>query len=392
MVANKMMNDTNNEPIKGLQYNLEDLLERNPIVLDDKAIFSQLKDKSVLITGAAGSIGSEIVRQVLKYKPRSIIMLDQAETPLYLLNLELSPLKCDCNIYAVLCDITRKIALHQVFQQHMPDVVYHAAAYKHVPVLEDNPVQAVMVNVLGTKNIADLVYQYKVSTFVMISTDKAVNPGSVMGASKLIAEKYVQALHFKLLQEEKTPYKYITTRFGNVLGSNGSVVPVFEKQILAGGPVTVTHKEIARYFMTLQEACQLVLEAGAMGKGAEVFVFYMGKQIKIIDLAQKMIKLADKFTHNNIEVVYTGLRPGEKLNEELINSNATVLATHNASIMIAQEEPLDFIYILNSIEAMIKYAKEYNFNETVSQMKKLVPDFRSKNSKYQMLDGNGNVL
>jgi FlaA1/EpsC-like NDP-sugar epimerase len=369
-----------------VSYNLEDLLERKPIVLDDKAISAQLNGKSVLITGAAGSIGSEMVRQVLTFSPASIIMLDQAETPLYLLGLEMHGLASLVQLHTVLCDITRKDALKEVFKQYKPDVVYHAAAYKHVPMLEDNPVQAVLVNVLGTKNVADLVNDFNVGTFVMISTDKAVNPGSVMGASKLIAEKYVQALHNKLQGEGRIQNKYITTRFGNVLGSNGSVVPVFAKQILAGGPVTVTHPEITRYFMTLMEACQLVLEAGAMGKSAEIFIFYMGKQVKILDLAHKMIRLAGLEPEKDIEIKLTGLRPGEKLNEELINAKTTILPTHNEFIMIAQEEPMDFLHVFDNVEAMVKYAKNYQFNETVAQMKQLLPDFRSKNSQYQIFD------
>jgi len=382
----------NSKIVNGPQvnYNLEDLLDRKPIVLDDKAISTQLKDKIVLITGAAGSIGSELVRQVLKFSPRSIILLDQAETPLYLLSLEIEEIALHTTVATVLCDITRKDALNEVFKKYNPDVVYHAAAYKHVPMLEDNPVQAVLANVLGTKNVADLVAAYHVATFVMISTDKAVNPGSVMGASKLIAEKYVQALHNKLKQEGKSLNRYITTRFGNVLGSNGSVVPVFAKQIQAGGPVTLTDAEISRYFMTIQEACQLVLEAGAMGQDAEIFVFYMGKQIRILDLAHKMIRLAGLEPGKDIAIKITGLRPGEKLNEELINDKAIVLATHNEFIMISQEEPMDFSFVFESIERMVKFAKDYKFYETVAEMKKMIPDFRSKNSQYQIFDDTQN--
>lgn len=373
-----------------VNYDLEDLLERKPIVLDDKAISGQLKGKCILITGAAGSIGSEMVKQALTFAPSDIVMLDQAETPLYLLGLEMANVPSQTKLHSVLCDITRKDALKEVFKRYSPDVVYHAAAYKHVPMLEDNPVQAVLVNVLGTKNVADLVNEYNVDTFVMISTDKAVNPGSVMGASKLIAEKYVQALHNRLQQEGKKSNKYITTRFGNVLGSNGSVVPVFAKQIQAGGPVTLTHPEITRYFMTLQEACQLVLEAGAMGRDAEIFIFYMGKQVKIKDLAFKMIRLAGLVPEDDINIKITGLRPGEKLTEELVNDKATILPTHNESIMIAQEEPMDFLHVFNSVETMIKYAKDYKFNETVAQMKQLLPDFRSTNSQYQIFDDKNN--
>ena len=274
-------------------FEIEDLLERKPIVLDTRVISSQLEGKTIMITGAAGSIGSEITRQILSFSPKKIIILDQAETPLHNLSLELKNLNEKVILRSVLADVRNKEALTRVFQKYNPNVVYHAAAYKHVPLMEENPSQAIYTNVLGTKNLADLSIQYDVERFVMVSTDKAVNPSSVMGASKRIAEKYVQTLYEKHKdQNQDIVTKFITTRFGNVLGSNGSIVPLFSKQILEGGPLTITHPDIIRYFMTIPEACQLVLEAGAMGKGGEIFIFDMGQPVKIIDLAKKMIRLA----------------------------------------------------------------------------------------------------
>jgi len=371
-------------------YNFEALLSRKPIVLDENAIEAQIKGKNILITGAAGSIGSEIARQVLRFKPASVILLDQAETPLYFLERELSEYHDEVKLHTILCDITHKKALEEVFKKYAPHIVYHAAAYKHVPMLENNPVQAVLVNVLGTKNVADLVEKHQTETFVLISTDKAVNPGSVMGASKLIAEKYVQALHDKIERQTGVPVKFITTRFGNVLGSNGSVLPVFAEQIQNGGPITLTHPDIERYFMTIAEACGLVLEAGAMGKGAEIYTFYMGNPVRIKDLALKMIEMAG-LAPGAIDIIITGLRPGEKLNEELLGERTRIVPTHNEFIMIAVEDPVDFLLALKSIETMTGYAQEYKFEETVAEMKKFLPDFRSKNSKYQILDNNSEM-
>jgi len=370
-----------------VNYRLEDLLEREPIVLDDKLISVQLSSKIILITGAAGSIGSEIVRQVIAFKPKSIILLDQAETPLYLLGLELETLLPDVKFYLEIADVSNKAAVNQVFEKYKPNVVYHAAAYKHVQMMEKNPSLAVLVNVFGAKNVAYLSYKHAADTFVMISTDKAVNPGSIMGATKLIAEKYIQALHNKLSQQKnEVATKYLITRFGNVLGSNGSVVPVFSKQIQQGGPVTITHPEITRYFMTIKEACQLVLEAGAMGKGGEIYVFDMGKQVKIIDLAYKMIRLAGYVPEKDILTKNIGLRPGEKLYEELLTDTSKTLPTHNKNIMISTEKPQDYNYVIESLNKLKRYALNFNDLEVVLEMKSIIPEFISTNSEFEKFD------
>ena len=367
-------------------FEIEDLLERKPINLHMDEISKQLKDKKVLITGAAGSIGSEIVRQVLEFGPSKIVMLDQAETPLHNLALEINGLKRDVKIKTVLADIRNWDVVENVFRTYRPDVVYHAAAYKHVPLMEENPSQAVCTNVFGTMNLADLANQYEVERFVMVSTDKAVNPSSVMGASKRIAEKYVQSLHYKLQQENDNATKFITTRFGNVLGSNGSIVPLFTKQIQEGGPITITHPEIIRYFMTIPEACQLVLEAGTMGNGGEIFIFDMGEPVKIIDLAKKMIRLAGYTPGKEIEIKIIGLRPGEKLFEELLNDTSKTLPTHNDQIMIAVDPADDFEHVSMSIKDLCETAKYITNDEIVFKMKKIVPEFKSLNSMFQTLD------
>lgn len=368
-------------------FDIEDLLERSPIVLDMQSISSQLKDKTILITGAAGSIGSEITRQVLHFAPQNLILLDQAETPLHSLGLEINGSHSECEITSVLADIRSKDIMERIFDQYKPDVVYHAAAYKHVPLMEENPAQAVYTNVIGTKNLADLAVKYHVERFVMVSTDKAVNPSSVMGASKRIAEKYVQTLHEKRKRQKKDHVtKFITTRFGNVLGSNGSIVPLFTKQIQEGGPITITHPEIIRYFMTIPEACQLVLEAGAMGKGGEIFIFDMGEPVKIIDLAKKMIRLAGFTPDKEIEIKIIGLRPGEKLYEELLNDTSKTLPTHNEKIMIAEELCDDFESANLTIMDLLSCFENISKEEIVSKMKKIVPEFKSMNSVFQTLD------
>ena len=373
------------QKVKSIQ--IEDLLDRKPIVLDGKAISKQLKDKTILITGAAGSIGSEIVRQVLLFKPKTIIALDQAETPLHNLSLELINLGADEKIITVVADIRNKDMMNSVFKNHKPEVVFHAAAYKHVPLMEENPSQAILTNVEGTKNIADLSCMFKVKNFVMVSTDKAVNPSNVMGASKRIAEKYVQSLQLKANAErDAKSTKFITTRFGNVLGSNGSVVPLFTKQIAAGGPITITHPEIIRYFMTIPEACQLVLEAGAMGKGGEIYIFDMGKPVKIIDLARKMIKLAGFIPDQDIKIKIVGLRPGEKLYEELLNDTSKTIPTHHHKIMIAEEIQEEFEVLHDEIEELITIANFHKKEAIVSKMKKIVPEFKSMNSTFEALD------
>lgn len=367
-------------------FDIEDLLERKPIVLDNKSISSQIKKKTVLITGGAGSIGSEIVRQIINYEPNNLIILDQAESPLHNLKLEISEKSKDINIIPIIADIRDYIALERVFKMYKPNYVYHAAAYKHVPLMEDNPSQAVLTNIVGTKNLADLSSFYNVEKFVMISTDKAVNPSSVMGASKRIAEKYVQSYNFHLLNRESAKTKFITTRFGNVLGSNGSIVPLFTKQIQQGGPLTITHPEIIRYFMTIPEACQLVLEAGAMGNGGEIYIFDMGKPVKIIDLANKMIRLAGFTPDKEIKIKIIGLRPGEKLYEELLNDNSKTLPTHNEKIMIGQDK-VDYYEEVNSlILELILVSQNGDNAEIVSLMKRIVPEFKSMNSVFETLD------
>jgi FlaA1/EpsC-like NDP-sugar epimerase len=373
------------QKVKNIQ--IEDLLERDPIVLDTISICSQLKGKTILITGAAGSIGSEIVRQILNFEPQKVIILDQAETPLHHIGLEVETIKRNVRIHSIIADIRDRSAIERVFKLFRPDVVYHAAAYKHVPLMEENPSQAILTNVNGTKNLADLSCEYGVKKFVMISTDKAVNPSNVMGASKRIAEKYVQSLHLKYKSKEDVyATKFITTRFGNVLGSNGSVVPLFSKQIAEGGPLTITHPDIIRYFMTIPEACQLVLEAGSMGNGGEIYIFDMGKPVKIIDLAKKMIKLAGYVPERDIKIKVVGLRPGEKLYEELLNDTSKTLPTHHEKIMIAQEIQEEFLDLHLNIEELIGIAAFFDNDDIVAKMKKIVPEFISMNSTFQVLD------
>lgn len=368
-------------------FQIQDLLERKPIVLDNNSISNQLNNKTVLITGAAGSIGSEIARQVINFNPKRVILLDQAETPLHNLTLEMNKIFNGAKTTAVITDVRNREAIEKVFAAYKPNVVFHAAAYKHVPLMEKNPAQAIFVNVMGTKHITDLSCEYNVESFVMISTDKAVNPSNVMGASKRIAEKYVQALHYKLqIENSDCQTKFITTRFGNVLGSNGSVVPLFTEQIANGGPITITHPEIIRYFMTIPEACQLVLEAGAMGLGGEIYIFDMGKPVKIIDLANKMIRLAGFIPDKEIKIEIVGLRPGEKLYEELLNDASKTLPTHHEKIMIAQEDPDDYDKVLQSVDKLISVSYSFDSNEIVSKMKVIIPEFISMNSDFQALD------
>ncbi len=372
---------------KVTNFQIEDLLNRKPIELDKDKISNQLKGKTILITGAAGSIGSEITRQVFLFQPKKIIILDQAETPLHNLRLELKNANSNIKIRNVLADIRDFDSLENIFKTFQPDIVYHAAAYKHVPIVEENPIQAVYTNIVGTKNLSDLSQKYKVDRFVMISTDKAVNPSNVMGASKRIAEKYVQSLYFKIKNENfDNCTKFITTRFGNVLGSNGSIVPLFTKQIQDGGPLTITHPEIIRYFMTIPEACQLVLEAGTMGNGGEIYIFDMGEPVKILDLANKMIKLAGKIPDKEIKIEIIGLRPGEKLYEELLTDSSKTLPTYNEKILIAQDVFEDFDIINETILYLNINSKKISNAEIVSKMKSIVPEFISKNSIYEDLD------
>ena len=366
------------------EFKIEDLLERPPIKLDEKTIRQQTSGRCVLVTGAAGSIGGEIVRQLTKYHPKKIILFDQAESPLYIHELSLQERFKFYNFEIVLGDIANRERLVRIFEKFKPEIVYHAAAYKHVPMMENNPEEAVRTNVLGTKILADLSVSYDVSKFVMISTDKAVNPTNVMGASKRIAEMYIQSLN----KHVKT--SFITTRFGNVLGSNGSVIPRFKKQIESGGPVTVTHQEVTRYFMTIPEACQLVLEASVMGKGGEIFIFDMGKSVKIIDLAKKMIRLSGLELGKDIRLNITGLRPGEKLYEELLNNKENTIPTHNSKIMIAKVLQNNFKSVKKKIDQLIKIEGKDTF-DVVREMKIIVPEFFSENSEFEKLDKKAKV-
>lgn len=370
--------------IKSVQ--IEDLLERPQIKISTENISSEINNKVVLITGAAGSIGSEIVRQIAVFKPRLIVLLDQAETPMHdiILRLKENYPKQDFSSY--LADVRNVERMKSMMELYRPDILFHAAAYKHVPLMEDNPTESIQANVLGTKNMADLSIKYGVSRFVMISTDKAVNPTNVMGASKRIAEIYVQSLNRKQEIEGNVVTKFITTRFGNVLGSNGSVIPYFKHQIERGGPVTVTHPDIIRYFMTIPEACLLVLEAGTMGKGGEIYIFDMGEPVKILDLAKKMIRLAGFIPEVDIPITFTGLRPGEKLYEELLNNKEITQKTHHPKIMIATVREYEFDEISREIDKLIKYSYLGKNFLTVSQMKSIVPEFISNNSQYERLD------
>jgi FlaA1/EpsC-like NDP-sugar epimerase len=353
---------------------IEDLLGREPIILDLKRIGEGLKDKTILVTGAAGSIGSEIVRQLAKYEYKLLVLVDQAETPSFYLNNELIEKFPECRYKLIIGDVTNLKKMNFVFKKYRPEIIFHAAAYKHVPVMEKNPHEAFRVNVGGTKNISDLAIKYKAEKFVMISSDKAVNPTNVMGASKKVCELLVHA------QDRRPGIKtqFITTRFGNVLGSNGSVIPLFKKQIAEGGPVTITHRDITRFFMTIPEACQLVLEAGFMGNGGEIFIFDMGKPIKILDIAIKLIHLSGLIPYEDIEIKFTGLRPGEKLYEELFSEAEEQLPTHNPKISIAKIAEADYECILHKIDDALVNIYEKTGPEVIEAMKEIVPGYTSK--------------
>lgn len=370
--------------------NIEDLLGRPVIRNNNPRIRSMIEGETVLITGAAGSIGSEIVRQVAQMHASCIVLLDQAETPMHDMQLEMEENFPDVHIELYVADVTNHDRLSQIFRKFKPKFVYHAAAYKHVPMMERNPSEALLTNVMGTRNLADLALQYGVKKFVMISTDKAVNPTNIMGASKRIAEIYVQSLFYRaqaLAGADKASVpQFITTRFGNVLGSNGSVIPLFRRQIEQGGPVTLTHRDIIRYFMTIQEACSLVLEAGTMGNGGEIFLFDMGQPVKIYDLAVRMIRLAGFTPDVDIKIVETGLRPGEKLFEELLNDKEKTIPTGNSKIMIAKVRQYNFESVNAHIENIITLAKQGNVHDMVMSMKGLVPEFKSNNSIFEQID------
>ena len=365
------------------EVQIEDLLGRDPIKINLQEIAAHLEGKRVLITGAAGSIGSEIMRQVAKFNPYQLILIDSAETPLHDLRLELKSHWSEIEAPTIVANVTNKARMESIFAEYRPDYVFHAAAYKHVPMMEDNVSEAIQNNVLGTRILADLAVKYKVGRFVMVSTDKAVNPSNVMGCSKRICEIYVQALARKIQKDGSAPTQFITTRFGNVLGSNGSVIPLFRKQIAAGGPVTVTHPDIIRYFMTIPEACQLVLEAGSMGKSGEIYIFDMGQPVKIADLAKKMIQLSGR---TDVKIEFTGLRHGEKLYEELLATRENTKPTSHDKIMIASVREYDYEDVSDDIDLLIQSSYGFDPMATVARMKDLVPEFKSLNSRYSVLD------
>ena len=384
------------EEIQSMQMNevsVEDLLPRAEIDIDMKSVGELLEDKTILITGSAGSIGSEMVRQIAQYKPKKMILIDQAETPQHDVRLMMMNQFPEIDAETIVTSIDRVTRMDSIFGKYRPDYVFHAAAYKHVPMMEDNPSEAVLNNIYGTKVIADLSVKYGVKKFVMVSTDKAVNPTNVMGCSKRICEIYVQSLNRKLRKEAmdklggKPDYvnytQFVTTRFGNVLGSNGSVIPLFKEQIKNGGPVTVTDERIVRYFMLIPEACKLVLEAGTKGNGGEIFVFDMGQPVKIADLAKRMIALSGA---KNIEIKYTGLREGEKLYEEVLNELEGTKPTFNKKIRIAQVREYDYEIASTQIDDLIAISKKYDNMETVRKMKEIVPEYKSNNSVYEQLD------
>ena len=375
--------------IKGL--NIEDLLQRAPIILKMDNIFRELSGKRILVTGAAGSIGSEMVRQLLNYKPELLILCDQAETPLHELQLEIEELHPKAPVKIFMANIQNAKRIKTLFSVYQPQVVFHAAAYKHVPMMEDNPFEAILTNVLGTKNLADMALEYKVEKFIMVSTDKAVNPTNIMGASKRLAEMYIQSLNFHQAREmsiqeisdkKEVPTRFITTRFGNVLGSNGSVVPRFKEQIEKGGPLTITHPKITRYFMTIPESVQLVLEACAMGKGGEIFIFDMGEPVKIVDMAKNMIRLAGLIPEKDINIVFTGLRPGEKLYEELLNKGENIIPTHHSKIKISKVINFHFFYVERMISELIELMDLDDHIGLARKLNEIIPEFKSNNAVY----------
>lgn len=385
------VNDDDSAPILSphvQNIKIEDLLGRAPIVTDKEHIKERLNNQTVLITGAAGSIGSEIVRQVATFGASYIILVDQAETPMHDMQLEMEKNYPETRIKLCIADVANLRRMESIFNEFRPKIVYHAAAYKHVPMMECNPGEAATTNILGTKNLTDLALKYGVEKFVMISTDKAVNPTNIMGASKRVAEIYVQSLANKQKKNnpEESATRFMTTRFGNVLGSNGSVIPLFRRQIEAGGPVTVTHREIIRYFMTIPEACSLVLEAGCMGQGGEIFIFDMGDPVKIYDLAERMISLAGLRPNVDIKIVETGLRPGEKLYEELLNKRELTMATHHKKIMIAKVRQYDYDNVCLHLQNLEKAIFNNDMHEVVAEIKRMVPEFKSQNSQWDSID------
>ena len=369
------------------EVQIEDLLGRESIVLNNSLVRSNIRDSVVLVTGACGSIGSEIVKQIASYKAKQIVLVDQAETPMHDLSLEMKNQFPNANVVLFMGDVQNRERMELAFATYRPKFVFHAAAYKHVPMMEINPTEAVLTNVMGTKNIADLALKYGVYKFVMVSTDKAVNPTNVMGCTKRLSEIYTQSLYFNAKQKGKIT-QFITTRFGNVLGSNGSVIPLFRKQIAAGGPVTITHRDIIRYFMTIPEACSLVLEAGCMGHGGEIYIFDMGKPVKIYDLATRMISLAGLRPNVDIQIKEIGLRPGEKLYEELLADKENTIedVTGNDKIMIAKVRTYDFNNVLDHISNIISFAKKGNVHDMIKSMKLFIPEYHSHQSEFEQID------
>jgi FlaA1/EpsC-like NDP-sugar epimerase len=368
------------------EVQIEDLLGRDPIVLDNPLVKDHINGSCVLITGACGSIGSEIVRQVANYGAKKIVLFDQAETPMHDISLEMDKLYPHADIELFMGDVRNRERVEEAFAKFRPCYVFHAAAYKHVPMMEINPSEAILANVMGTRNVADLALKYGVYKFVMISTDKAVNPTNVMGCTKRLAEIYCQSLFFDASRKGKGKTQFITTRFGNVLGSNGSVIPLFRKQIAAGGPVTVTHKDIIRYFMTIPEACSLVLEAGCMGSGGEIYIFDMGEPVRIYDLARRMISLAGLKPDVDIKIVEIGLRPGEKLYEELLNDKEKTTATVNKKIMIAKVKTYDYDDVCAHIDNIIQLANKGEIHDMIYAMKEFVPEYKSQHSRFESID------
>lgn len=366
------------------EVNIEDLLGRDVIKLDDNGVIGEIQAKVALITGAAGSIGSELSRQIIRLHPKRLILLDQAETPLFEIEYELKRLRLAVDLVVVVCDIRNQGRLEKILTEEKPEIVFHAAAYKHVPLMEGNPTEAVSCNIFGTRTLADLAVKHRVKKFVMISTDKAVRPTSIMGCSKRIAEIYVQSLMESRANSHST--SFVTTRFGNVLGSNGSVIPVFRKQIESGGPVTVTHPDIVRFFMTIPEACRLVLEAAVMGKGGEIYIFDMGKPVRILDLAKQMIRLSGLEVDKDIEIVFTGLREGEKLYEELLNDFENTVPTHHDKILKAKVAQYEHDQICNYLDVLEDLVNDKNELKVVAMMKDIVPEYKSNYSRFEVLD------
>ena len=383
---NKQQNSKTNISTFIREVQIEDLLGRDPIVLNNALVSNTIKGSCVLITGACGSIGSEIVRQVAAYHASRIVLVDQAETPMHDVSIEMRRDFPDADIELFMGDVQNYERMELAFEQFHPRFVFHAAAYKHVPMMEINPTEAVLTNVMGTRNIADLALKYGVYKFVMVSTDKAVNPTNVMGCTKRLAEIYCQSLFFEASKKQGKKTQFITTRFGNVLGSNGSVIPLFRKQIAAGGPVTVTHKEIIRYFMTIPEACSLVLEAGCMGSGGEIYIFDMGEPVKIYDMARRMISLAGLKPDVDIKIEEIGLRPGEKLYEELLNDKEKTTATVNKKIMIAKVRTYNYKDVCYNIDKIISLASKGDIHGMIFAMKEFVPEYKSQHSKFESID------